>query len=137
MADENKKGITVKNDADLHAQVKAYIESRGMTMAEFITAACDDLLPGDYGYIQRRIIQGGGLNIQIFGTGTVRGDDKILAQQGDVNRNLIKNWACDLVFTRNGIERIKSHGGEHIPRGHLTAVIVAGHTVVARPIVLK
>lgn len=44
MADENKKGITVKIDADLHAQVKEYIESRGMTMAEFITAACDDLL---------------------------------------------------------------------------------------------
>lgn len=44
MADENKKGITVKIDADLHAQVKAYIEARGMTMAEFITAACDDLL---------------------------------------------------------------------------------------------
>ena len=44
MADENKKGITVKIDADLHAQVKDYIESRGMTMAEFITAACDDLL---------------------------------------------------------------------------------------------
>ena len=44
MADENKKGITVKIDADLHAQVKAYIESRGMTMAEFITVACDDLL---------------------------------------------------------------------------------------------
>lgn len=30
MADENKKGITVKIDADLHAQVKEYIESRGM-----------------------------------------------------------------------------------------------------------
>ena len=44
MVDENKKGITVKIDADLHAQVKEYIESRGMTMAEFITAACDDLL---------------------------------------------------------------------------------------------
>ena len=44
MADENKKGITVKIDAALHAQVKEYIESRGMTMAEFITAACDDLL---------------------------------------------------------------------------------------------
>ena len=44
MADENKKGITVKIDANLHAQVKAYIESRGMTMAEFITYACDDLL---------------------------------------------------------------------------------------------
>lgn len=43
MADE-KKGITVKIDADLHAQVREYIESRGMTMAQFITAACDDLL---------------------------------------------------------------------------------------------
>ena len=40
MADENKKGITVKIDA----QVKEYIEARSMTMAEFITAACDDLL---------------------------------------------------------------------------------------------
>ena len=38
------KSFTVKIDADLHAQVKEYIESRGMTMAEFITAACDDLL---------------------------------------------------------------------------------------------
>ncbi len=43
MADE-KKGITVKIDAALHAQVREYIESRGMTMAQFITAACDDLL---------------------------------------------------------------------------------------------
>ena len=30
MADENKKGITVKIDADLHAQVKEYIESRSI-----------------------------------------------------------------------------------------------------------
>lgn len=44
MADENKKGITVKIDADLHAQVKEYIETHGMTMAEFITVACDNLL---------------------------------------------------------------------------------------------
>ena len=44
MVDENKKGITVKIDADLHAQGKEYIESRGMTIAEFISAACDDLL---------------------------------------------------------------------------------------------
>lgn len=43
MADE-KKGITVKIDARLHAQVRAYIEAQGMTMAQFITAACDDLL---------------------------------------------------------------------------------------------
>lgn len=43
MADE-KKGITVKVDAELHAQVKEYIESHGMTMAEFISAACDELM---------------------------------------------------------------------------------------------
>lgn len=35
MADE-KKGITVKIDADLHAEVREYIEQHGMTMAEFI-----------------------------------------------------------------------------------------------------
>lgn len=44
MAEDNKKGITVKVDADLHAQIKEYIESRGMTMADFITAACDGFL---------------------------------------------------------------------------------------------
>lgn len=37
MAEDNKKGITVKVDADLHAQIKEYIESRGMTMGDFIT----------------------------------------------------------------------------------------------------
>lgn len=44
MPDDNKKGITVKIDAELHAQVREYIESHGMTMAEFITLACDDEL---------------------------------------------------------------------------------------------
>ena len=38
MADE-KKGITVKIDADLHAEVREYIESKGMTMAEFVSQA--------------------------------------------------------------------------------------------------
>ena len=37
MADD-KKGITVKIDADLHAEIKEYLERHeGMTMAEFIT----------------------------------------------------------------------------------------------------
>lgn len=37
MADE-KKGITVKIDADLHAEIREYLERHeGMTMAEFIT----------------------------------------------------------------------------------------------------
>ena len=43
MADE-KKGITVKIDADLHAEVKAYVESQGLTMAEFVSKALDDEL---------------------------------------------------------------------------------------------
>lgn len=39
------KGITVKIDADLHAEIKRYLEQHeGMTMAEFITLAVDDEL---------------------------------------------------------------------------------------------
>lgn len=41
---EEKKGITVKIDAVLHAEVKQYIEQHGMTMAEFITLAVDNEL---------------------------------------------------------------------------------------------
>ena len=44
MADE-KKGVTVKIDADLHAEIREYLERHeGMTMAEFITLAVDDEL---------------------------------------------------------------------------------------------
>ena len=35
------KGVTVKIPADLHAEVKAYIEAHGMTMGEFIAQAVD------------------------------------------------------------------------------------------------
>lgn len=35
------KGITVKIPADLHAEVKAYLEAYGMTMGEFIAQAVD------------------------------------------------------------------------------------------------
>lgn len=38
MADE-KRGITVKIDDALHAEVKQFIESQGMTMAEFVSQA--------------------------------------------------------------------------------------------------
>jgi len=44
MANEEKKGITVKIDAALHAEVRQYLENHGMTMAEFITLAIDDEL---------------------------------------------------------------------------------------------
>lgn len=36
-----KKGITVKVDAELHAQVREYIEAHGMTMGDFVAQALD------------------------------------------------------------------------------------------------
>ncbi|MBD5145615.1 MAG: hypothetical protein HDT21_06895 [Ruminococcus sp.] len=44
MPTNEKKGITVKIDAGLHAEVKQYLESHGMTMAEFVTQALQDEL---------------------------------------------------------------------------------------------
>ena len=43
MPDE-KKGITVKIDAALHAEVREYLESHGMTMTEFVSQALDNEL---------------------------------------------------------------------------------------------
>ena len=43
MAGETK-GITVKIDAELHAEIKEYVEKNNMTMAEFITLSADDEL---------------------------------------------------------------------------------------------
>lgn len=45
---EEKRGITVKIDADLHAEVKQYIEQHGITMAEFIILAVDNELHPKY-----------------------------------------------------------------------------------------
>ena len=44
MSSDEKKGVTVKIDADLHAEVRQYIEQHEMTMAEFITLALQDEL---------------------------------------------------------------------------------------------
>ncbi len=44
MSEAEKKGITVKIDADLHSQVRQYIEANGITMAEFVSKALDDEL---------------------------------------------------------------------------------------------
>lgn len=44
MAADEKKGITVKIDADLHAEVRQYLEANNMTMAEFVTLALQDEL---------------------------------------------------------------------------------------------
>ena len=38
------KGITVKVDAELHAQVREYIEAHGMTMSDFVAQALDNEL---------------------------------------------------------------------------------------------
>ena len=38
------RGITVKIDADLHAEVRQYLEANNMTMAEFVSQSLDDEL---------------------------------------------------------------------------------------------
>ena len=44
MPTNEKKGVTVKIDAELHAEVKKYIEERGITMGDFVTLALQDEL---------------------------------------------------------------------------------------------
>ncbi len=44
MSTNEKKGVTVKIDADLHAEVKRYIEEKGMTMGDFVALALQDEL---------------------------------------------------------------------------------------------
>lgn len=44
MPTNEKKGVTVKIDAELHAEVKQYIEAHEMTMADFVTLALQDEL---------------------------------------------------------------------------------------------
>ncbi len=44
MPTNEKKGITVKIDAELHAEIRKHLEEHEMTMAEFITLAVQDEL---------------------------------------------------------------------------------------------
>ena len=44
MSTNEKKGVTVKIDADLHAEVKRYIEEHGITMGDFVALALQDEL---------------------------------------------------------------------------------------------
>ena len=44
MLSDEKKGITVRIDAELHSEIRQYLEEREMTMAEFITIAAQDEL---------------------------------------------------------------------------------------------
>lgn len=44
MPSGEKKGITVKIDADLHDQIRQYLEEHNMTMAEFVAQAADNEL---------------------------------------------------------------------------------------------
>ena len=48
MATEGKKGLTVQLPLDLHAEVKQYVESNNMTMAEFVILALNDELHPKY-----------------------------------------------------------------------------------------
>ncbi|MBQ3285778.1 MAG: hypothetical protein IJH40_09090 [Ruminococcus sp.] len=48
MPDGVKKGITVKVDAALHAEVTEYIREHGMTMSEFVAIALDNELHPKY-----------------------------------------------------------------------------------------
>ena len=42
MSTNEKKGVTVKIDAELHAEVKKYIEDHGITMGDFVALALQD-----------------------------------------------------------------------------------------------
>ena len=44
MLSDEKKGITVRIDAELHLEIRQYLEEHEMTMAEFITLAAQDEL---------------------------------------------------------------------------------------------
>ena len=44
MPEREMKGITVRIDAALHAEIKAYLETHEMTMGEFIALAVEDEL---------------------------------------------------------------------------------------------
>lgn len=44
MPNGEKKGITVRIDADLHAEVSQYLRDHSITMAEFVSLALDDEL---------------------------------------------------------------------------------------------
>lgn len=44
MANNEKKGVTVKIDVQLNAKVRQYVEDHEMTMTEFVTLALQDEL---------------------------------------------------------------------------------------------
>ncbi len=44
MSTNEKKGVTVKIDAELHAEVRRYIEDHEMTMGEFVSLALQNKL---------------------------------------------------------------------------------------------
>ena len=44
MSTNEKKGVTVKIDVELHAEIRQYLEEHEMTMGEFVTLALQDEL---------------------------------------------------------------------------------------------
>ena len=53
----DKKGITVKVDADLHAEIREYLDAHQMTMAEFISLAVEDELHPKYQEKEENIME--------------------------------------------------------------------------------
>ena len=48
MANAEKKGITVRIDTDLHAEISQYLREHSMTMAEFVSLALENELHPKY-----------------------------------------------------------------------------------------
>ncbi len=44
MSTNEKKGVTVKIDAELHTEVRRYIEEHSITMGDFVSLALQDVL---------------------------------------------------------------------------------------------
>lgn len=42
-----------------------------------------------------------------------------------MEHSLVEEWGGNLILARSWVHRIEAQGGEHIPCGHLTTVVVA------------
>lgn len=68
MSTEAKKGITVKVDAGLHAEVTQYLGEHGMTMGEFVTLALTNELHPKIQIKEEKNIQRFIVKIRALGT---------------------------------------------------------------------
>ena len=84
MSTNEKKGITVKIDAELHAEVRQYLEKHEMTMAEFVTLAFqvpEELFQKIKDYLQRN-----NMTQKEFVIGLIENEiERDLSQRADVS----------------------------------------------------